>query len=265
MTNLLRNPRFTELVDGKTYYNRGNDPGLAVPHDWVIGFYEQQAADSPLPVPNETFPLPTQDDPFRKPETVVWRREDAPADEVDLLFGNLPYVVKIFKGFSPIWILFYQFVTLDAGRRYRFSVEVYPDLVASWEGVRKIFAPDPLSGEFRLEPEGASSLWQNGDLVPFGQWITLAVEFVAAANDFVGLEFRGRHGLANNGLFVRNPQLIALDAPPDEPLPPPPPTPTPDTTVLEKLAEIAAYLDIVQLAMARVETRLAEIKAKLGL
>lgn len=217
--NLFANPLFSDIgVNGKIYYNHNGIAEVAAPHGWQVRWIEQAAATSPVPG-YSSMPLPSQDSPFARPEFVVWPKSDAPANEQESLFGVFPVLEKIFAGWKPIWFEFFQNTDLVAGERYRFSLSVYPDLVAEMSGQQKIYAADPISGEFRALGEAQ---WHDGGDVITGQWNRMIYEFTAGDSTQVGLEFRGRHGLLNTGVFIRDPKLEWLgDAPP------PTPTPTP--------------------------------------
>jgi len=210
MTNLIPNADFSEMKDGQNWYKYQGINELKLPIGWLCNWHNQaSAADD---VGGEEMPLPTQDQPFHRPEFTTWAAEDAPENERVLLFAELPYVVKGFAGSSPVWFWFFRSVSgLRIGREYTFSVEVYPDLVSSYDGGKQ-WAADPNSGEFRLwAGSGAPVDWMNGSAIPFGQWNLLTVKFTAShLPQHVGVEFRGRHGLANNGIFIRRPVLLEV-------------------------------------------------------
>lgn len=231
MTNLLKNPSF-ESGD----YGWWNDvPELAIPHGW--SFWYQT---------DTVLRLPRQDNPFYPPESVVWRKADAPLNEQGLFFLTGDYCLKVFKGWGAIWFRLSQTVHgLTPGAKYRLSAPVFPDLVVDYTDSGKIFADDPLAGEHMLSARSESTVsetgWLDGRAVPFGRYTTLLHDFIAdAATMTVMLEIRGRWGLRSNGWFIDALSLEQIDGgapvtttpvptpqpPTTTPLPPPP---TPQT------------------------------------
>lgn len=216
MQNLLFNQ--VDPATDQIYYNVRGIPEIAAPIGWNIGWYDQGGDRNTL-IPGYAMPLPTQDQPFWRPETVVWPKVDAPANEQVTLFGNSPVLLKMFKGWAPIWCWLEQGLVLPAGQ-YMAKIEIFPDLYDMMNGNEKIWATDSLSGEFSL----MGFDFKDGNIVKFGQWNTLAQTFShAGGNIFFRAEFRGRHGLLNNGIFLRNPSVALIGSP----VPTPTPTPTP--------------------------------------
>lgn len=213
----MQNPLFNQVdpAMNQIYYNVRGIPEVAAPIGWNIDWYEQ-GDDKNTPIPGYSMPLPTQDQPFWRPETVVWPKADAPANEQVILFGDSPVLLKMFKGWAPIWCWLEQALVLSAGQ-YIAKIDVFPDLYTKMNGDEKVWATDPLSGEFSL----MGFDFKDGNIVKFGQWNTLTQTFFhTGGNIFFRAEFRGRHGLLNNGIFFRNPSVVLVNSPP----PPPPPS-----------------------------------------
>lgn len=223
-TNLLTNPGWEA---GYTW----NADGLAAPNGWVMEYAQQ-----PQPF------IEDQENEWLKPETVVWRIEDAPAWETDLFFLEGGWTLKVFGAWKPVWVRFSQVVTVPPGTRLRFSVPVYPDAVEGYaENIGKVFSTDPLSSEVRLfvttatlEPDGlpvaegqptpvpdfmsdvpavlADTGYTNGYAMRFGEWSTVVLEFTmpASGSVTVAFEVRGRWGLVNNGWFTDDVRLEVI-------------------------------------------------------
>ncbi|MBI3363105.1 MAG: hypothetical protein HY023_18540 [Chloroflexi bacterium] len=205
--NLLANPSFEE-----GYYHWKNIPELAVPNKWDFWCAEQN-----------TPRVERQDDPWLRPETVIWDKPHAPAEEAALFWLDGTYILKIFKGWGPTWAKLSQTVNLPAGR-YVFTAPVYSDAVADYskEG-KKILAPDPISQEVRLTAGDADTGW----IAPkFGQYThhQLAFDAPGAEGVTVAVEVRGRWGLRNNGFFL---DALSLDPAGSAPTPTPPVQPSP--------------------------------------
>lgn len=220
MTNLLKNGGFNG-----GYYHVKNDKGedipeLVIPDSWEFWY-----------APTGTPRLWKQDDDFYRPETVVWNIRDAPLNEREVFWIDGAFGLKVFKGWGPLWWKLSQVVTgLTPGARYRFTVPIHPDLVASYSGAEKQYANDLLSGEHRLIAGATDTGWLDGAKVPFGKYTVLRAEFTARTDtETVAVEVRGRWGLKNNGWFLDALSLERIDGSPEpEPVPDPIPNPTPD-------------------------------------
>ena len=221
--NLLRNPNFTE---GYRQWDNVNE--FTIPNGWNFWY-----------ATHDVGKLARQDKAWQPPEMVVWNRDDAPADERDVLFLEGGFNLKGFGGWKPIWFSLFQDVSgLVVGQRYRFTVPVYPDLVVEYGGNGKVFAPDPCSGEVRLmvaagveqittgwiaglneaNPEACGTDDVEQSLV-FGKYNYLTLEFTASAVAVkVSVSCRGRWGLRNNGWFLDALKLEAIGetVPPDD-------------------------------------------------
>jgi hypothetical protein len=200
MTNLLVNPSFEN-----GYYHANNVPELAIPNGWLFAYED---AKSPR--------LPRQDADFFRPEVVTWNKKDAPSYEKDLFFRHGDFILKVFKGWGPIWFDLWQEVNLEVGHTYRFSIDIFPDLVKEYREGQKVWADDILAGEHLLTHDSTSvgTGWLDGKYIHFGQWNTLQYDFSPAhEKSHVGISVRGRWGLQNNGWFFDNVTLTDLESP----------------------------------------------------
>lgn len=189
------------------YYQHQGISEVTVPNEWKIWYAEES-----------TPKTPSQDDPFRQPETVVWNGTHHPEPERSLFWQQGTYTFKAFGAWKPIWVKLWQDNSnVVAGQRYRFTVPIYPDLIESyqWDG-RKIVASDPTSGQHRLvvTENGriiADTGYLDGDDIPFLEWTDLELEFVPqTSNVRLMVEFRGKWGLINNGWFIDDISLHAV-------------------------------------------------------
>jgi len=223
------------------HYHWNNVVEIVIPDG--LQFWYQTDKSIRLKSPADTrFPRRVdQEQAFDPPECVHWRKQDAPADEQDSLFlqGD-EFLQKNFKGNAPTWWRMWATAhLLEVGKRYEFNAPVFLDLVDHYTAQgKKVFAPDPLSGEVMLEVRSngrtiATTEWMDGEQIGFGVFRIPLLSFVADSEsaDCV-LEFRGRWGLSNNGVFTANWRVLELGATPE-----PVPTPNP---ALEMLAEFEA-------------------------
>ncbi len=190
--NLLPNPSF----EGG-WYNQNGIPELQLPNGWYLE-YDQGT--------NPFDSAPWSD--FVRPETRVLSSSMLPPQERPLYIWQGEYTVKIFKGSGAISTRLLTQVTLQPGN-YRFTINVFPDLVSGYEGGQKIWAPDPFSGEVRFVVGGGGSDWI---LPTFGQRNTLSHSFSIGSAQTVqlGVALRGRYALANNGWFLDDWSLVKV-------------------------------------------------------
>lgn len=190
--NWLPNPSFEE-----GWYNQNGIPELQLPVHWTL---EWDEGDNPF------GSEPWSD--FVRPETRVLSTAFLPAREHPLYIYDGSYTVKIFKGNGALSTRLMTAVTLTPGT-YVFTVNVFPDLVHTYENGQKVWAPDPYSGEVRFIVANGGSNW----LLPtFGQKNTLTHTFsvTSAQTIRVGVALRGRYALVNNGWFVDDWSLVKI-------------------------------------------------------
>ncbi len=191
--NLLPNPSFEE-----GWYNQNGISELQLPNGW---YFEYDQGTNPFdPAPHSNF---------LRPETRVLSSSFLPPHEHPLYIWNGSYTVKIFKGSGAISTRMLTQVALQPGT-YRFTINVFPDLVSGYEGGQKVWASDPYSGEVRFIVGGGGSDWI---LPAFGQKNTLSRTFTlsSAQTVQVGVALRGRYPLANNGWFVDDWSLVRVN------------------------------------------------------
>jgi hypothetical protein len=190
LTNLLPNPSFEE-----GWYNLNGIPELQVANRWTL---EWEEGTNPLD--------PDPWNAFVRPETRVLSRVFIPSHEHALYIWDGDHTVKIFKGAGAISVRLWTSTYLEPGR-YRFQIQVYPDLVVDYVNGEKVWAPDPLSGEVRLYTSVGGTDWM---LPVFGARNTFFYDFVVEQGGItqLGVALRGRWAIANNGWFVDDWSLV---------------------------------------------------------
>jgi LysM repeat protein len=190
--NLLLNPSFEA-----GWYNQNGIPELQLPAQWS---FEWDEGDNPF------GSEPWSD--FVRPETRVLPAAFLPVAEHPLFIYDGSHTVKIFKGSGAISFRLMTDVTLNPGT-YQFTINVFPDLVHTYENGQKVWAPDPYSGEVRFIVGSGGSGWI---LPAFGQKNTLTHTFTINSPQTirVGVAMRGRYALVNNGWFMDDWSLIKI-------------------------------------------------------
>lgn len=158
---------------------------------------------------------PLDPDPWNRlvrPESRLLNGDFLPAAEHPLFIWDGAYTLKIFKGSGALSFRLLTEAELPPGS-YLFTVNVFPDMIEAYgEQGLKIWATDPLSGEIRFivgEPAGE---W----LMPaFGQKNTFYYLFEVPATQRVrlGVAFRGRWAILNNGWFADDWSIRRIAAP----------------------------------------------------
>lgn len=190
--NLLPNPSFEE-----GWYNQNGIPELQLPVHWIFEWDEG----------NNPFDSAPWSD-FVRPETRILSTAFLPSSEHSLYIYDGIYTVKIFKGNGANSFRLMTDVTLNPGT-YVFKINVFPDMVHAYENGRKIWAPDPISGELRFIVGGGGSNWM---LPTFGQKNALTHTFTVNTTQTirVGVAMRGRYALVNNGWFMDDWSLVKV-------------------------------------------------------
>jgi hypothetical protein len=198
---MLQNSSFE---DG--YYHWHGVGELAIPNRWAFWYADESQQM-----------LPGQSQPFRRPETVVWRKSDASERDRTEFFLHGNYIWKCFGAWKPIHVRLWQTVNLQAGTKYELKMPVFPDLVEAYrtDGSKR-FAGDAWAGESRLIVLNGlqplySSGWQNANQMPFGKWSILTTQFTPTTTSVsCVLELRAKWGIPNNGFFVDKISLNAM-------------------------------------------------------
>lgn len=182
--NVLANPSFEA-----DWYHPNGIPELQIPTGWTFSWEEGANPFAPEPW-NE----------FVRPEVRVLPSQFLPPDEHELFIWDGDQTLKVFKGFGSISYTLQTEVTLQPGA-YTFEVYVYPDLVVDYVNGEKVFAPDPNSGEVKLDV----GLQTTGWLLPtFGEKNRYHLTFSTnqATTVTIKASFRGRWAIRNNGWFM---------------------------------------------------------------
>lgn len=183
--------------------------------------------------------------------------ERLPDSELDLyLAPDSPIVCHFFKRYGKQWWTLSKRLTLPPAA-YTFSCEIYPDIYSG----NHQFAPDPLSGEYRLvigpksEPIFTSSgePFKSGN---FGQWVPLSITANHPGGEFRhGLEFRARWGVETVGLFIRRWKVVRNTVTPE---PTPTPTPSPQPGTVSAISESLNQLSVDFESMAQASSALLQ-------
>ena len=182
-SNILANGSFE---DG--WYNLNGVAELQIPNGWG---YEWDVG--PTGFGSEPW------DKWVRPETRVLPDYQLPDNERPLFIRDGVYTIKMFKGSGAISYRLFQDIELQPGT-YVFQVNIFPDLVASYDGGKQP-PGDPAAGEIRfIAPDGGT-----GWILPvFAQWNTIEHVFSVdqAQTVRIGVGIRGRYALSNNGWFL---------------------------------------------------------------
>lgn len=247
--NLLTNPGFEA-----GYYNQDGIAQIAVPNGWRMHWLD-----------NATFPGAENGLPAYRPETVVWNIADAPEHEQTLFFRDGAYALKVFKSWAPMYAGLSQDVSgLQIGRRYRFVVPVFIDMIEEYDGSKKVPPSRADSGMIRLGASPVGAPWRDEGQITYSGWWTAETvqpfyqaypvfvwDFTATQENMtLWVEMVSKYPYLNNGFFLDGLGLFTLDevdtsvsapaasgsgtgagsggsAPPAQPLPSATPFPTP--------------------------------------
>ena len=164
-----------------------------------------------------------QDSPWSPPEVTVNSAVQLTADLLPLPEGI--HVVHGFKGWAPCWLKYgHSKVHLAAGEVVT-SAMVFLDPVERY-GPPKVYGADPITAEFRVGfVELSPQEFLNGNAIPYGKWTRVQMEYsIQTEGDYLPYwEYRGRHGMTHNGLFVDDFRVETSEVEPPPPPPPPPP------------------------------------------
>jgi LysM repeat protein len=179
--NVLPNASFEE-----GYYHLNGVPELQVPNHWTFEFDQGQGA-------------PGTGQTYLRPEIRVMPRWLLPPSEQPQFIWNGDWTVKVFKGGSPISFRLLTNVYLEPGT-YRFTANYFPDLVSGYSGGRKIYTTQPSAGEVAFVRNGIGGF---SPVTP-GTKNTMVQTFTVptAGNVQIGVAFRTRYVLSNNGFFI---------------------------------------------------------------
>ncbi len=172
--NLLRNASFEE-----GHHHQDDIAELVVPDEWYLYYLD-----------NAEFPG-IGNPPAYRPESVTWYIEDAPPHERDLYFLDGDYCLKVFKPWAPVYFALTQLVAgLTPGKSYRFTANVFPDIVEKYKGGKKVRPGDIWTAEARAGWSAPDTPWPRGQDPSGEQGITWSDWFNKASGN---LEF-GAYG-----------------------------------------------------------------------
>ncbi len=196
--NLLKNPNFDE-----GHYHQDNIPEIVVPNGWYLYWIDKKVFKGAESV-------------AYRPESVVWNIINAPEHEKTQFFLNGNYCWKVFKANAPLYYAATQVVAgLTPGALYRFSAQVFPDIVTGYSAGKKVRPGDIWSAEARAGWSDPNTPWpqsEDGDVhwsewfnkysknLEFGAYNNIWVEFTAPASGEVRiwLECKAKWGFENN-------------------------------------------------------------------
>jgi hypothetical protein len=178
---------------------------LAVPAGWQLSIFD------------ETTPmLAGQIVPFSRPVTALVSGGAVASADRERIFPKEGYRWRISGADKPVWVRLSRTASgLWPGLRYRFAVQLLPDLIAQLRP-QLAYAADPLAGEVRLivtpsEAQRLESGWKNGAEAPFGQHSPLTLEFAAVGESAeVAVEVRGRWALPLGAWYIGGLSLKAI-------------------------------------------------------
>jgi hypothetical protein len=190
--NLLINASFES---GQAYFY-DDTRERAVPMGWALTFHDAN-----------TQALPRQAAPFGRPITALINSHSVAAADRGRVFAGGVFCWKLAGGSSPVWVRLTQTVAgLEPGRRYRFSVNLLPDVIARTHP-QIAYAADPLSVEAlqtaTFGEQAFASGWKTGGDMPPGRYTRLALDFTAPGpRGEVALEIRGRWALPLGAWYI---------------------------------------------------------------
>lgn len=190
--NLLPNGSF----EGDWYFFNGVNE-LQVPVGWFT--YTDEGLNTLTDDPNDLF---------ARPEIRLLTSAHLPVNEQSLFVFDGIKTIKAFKGSAPTSFAIFTDVALPAGS-YRFSMSFFPDIVAGYQGGKKIWATDPAAAEVRVILNDGGTAWA---ITNIGTKNTVTYDFTLtrAATVRIGGAFRNRYPNSNNGWFLDDWKIYRL-------------------------------------------------------
>ena len=184
--NLLPNPSFEE-----GHYNQNGIAELQLPNGWRLDYQE-----GPTGFGGQVW------DVFVRPETRVLSTSFLPPAEHALYIFDGSHTVKIFKGTGAVSTRLMTDVTLQPGT-YVLEGSFFSDVFESFSNGQKNPPSDPSAGEAQLFAGVTGTGWVPNSYLNRN---TLKHTFTINSPQTitVGIGFRGRYAIANNGWFVDN-------------------------------------------------------------
>lgn len=191
--NLLPNPSFEE-----GHWNQDGIPELQLPNGWRLE-YEQSATG----FGTEVW------DVYVRPETRVLSTSFLPPEEHGLYIFDGTHTVKIFKGQGALSARLLTDIELQPGT-YVLEGNFYSDVFESYSDRRKNAPNNPQAGEAALIAGSSGTGWIGNNYLNRNA-LSYTFRVDTAQRIPVGIGFRGRYAIANNGWFVDNLSLRRVE------------------------------------------------------
>lgn len=190
--NVLPNPSFEE-----GHYNQNGIAELQLPNGWRLDYQEGATGFG-----GQAW------DVYVRPETRVLSMAFLPAAEHPLYIFDGSHTVKIFKGAGAVSTRLMTDVELQPGT-YVLEANFFSDVFESYSDGRKNPPGDPNAGEAMLFAGSGGTGWIGNSYLNRNT-LTHTFTVNSAQTMTVGVGFRGRYAIANNGWFVDNLSLRPL-------------------------------------------------------
>ena len=190
--NILPNPSFEE-----GHYLQNNVAELQLPNGWRADYQE-----GPTGFGGQAW------DVYVRPEIRVLSTAFLPESEHGLYIFDGSQTVKIFKESGAVSVRLMTDVDLQPGT-YVLEAPFFADVFDRYENGQKFAPPDPNAGEAMLFAGNTGTGWiANNALTRNALKHTFTID--TAQRMTVGVGFRGRYAIQNNGWFVDNLSLRRL-------------------------------------------------------
>ena len=184
IANQLINPSFEEEWDDW-------DASRQIPYGWDVWWADDGSDDNPHD--------PNVWSEFCAPEIVHTLTDHLPPSEQALLILDGDATLKIFLESHAWFAGLSQKVYLEPAL-YEFKVNVFADLVKSYDNTGKVWADDPQGRDGLLRFKFNSHGYDYLSLRP-GEWNTLQLEFAADGMTEIGVDIMCPFALKQNGVF----------------------------------------------------------------
>ena len=191
--NLIPNGSFEE-----GHYNQNGVPELQLPNGWRLEWDE-----GPTGFGDASW------DVYVRPEARVLSTAFLPPEEHGLYIYNGQHTIKIFKGSGAVSFRLLADVSLEPGT-YMIEAKMFADIVEKWENRAKVWSVDPSAAEFHFVVGDGGTFWtkQNYGQINVHNW-TFTVDQPQTIT--VGLAFRGKYAISNNGWFIDDVSLRRVE------------------------------------------------------
>lgn len=179
------------------HYLQDNIPELQLPDGWRVNYQE-----GPTGFGGQAW------DVFARPETRVLSTSLLPPEEHNLYIFDGSQTVKIFKGDGAVSARLLTDVELQPGT-YVFEANFYADVFEKFADGRKFAPADPYAAEAMVFAGNAGTGWVTNDYL-IRNTLTHTFTIDTARRVTVGVGFRGRYAIQNNGWFVDDLSLRRL-------------------------------------------------------